>query len=737
MATALNLPTDPNHVIVVDDVQMRIDHISNDNVFFSHLDNPLRTAAFPKGVINRKRALGQIQVLPFGLLPPEQRPFHFEEPKHLFAGLLQKTRDRAEARYAMVCSYLAMKEAGLVTSKDHSIAANMGLIREGAEDYLARELPCPVFAQKLQQWREGTGPKPKTRSRVALPDAVGPRTLRGWVADYRIGGKRGLIDNSYKQGNRTRCFTYDEVELMMAIIKKEYLTRQRKTIRAVVTDVAIAFDDANKSRRKEKKHPMRTPGRDAVRRAIRSLSRFRVLVARFGESHALARMRLSKVTLPDLRPLQEVEMDEWEIDLLTLLAASGLLQLFDEDALKQLRLNEKYYRWWLVVAICRRTRVILGMTLTPNPRTSSAIKCLEMVTVDKADLAGSSSALTHWSVFGVPETLFVDNGPAFKSGAFTTACADLGIMKVQTIAGKSSMRPYIESFFAHIAVAVMQRMLGRTFGSPEERGDYPSEKLAVHSLDDLAFALVRWVVDAYHNEPHEGLNGRTPLQQWEADLTDDNYPIHGAPTERTRFLAFGIPMRRTVQKDGITVMNIQYAVKELGEWLHHNGNKAVEVRWHPSDIGKIYALLDGEWYEIPATVEAFHGVDATTWLNTRKSLRAKDPKRKEWEEETVRQAIRAIENLRKNRALAYKLVDHGWDEHRLRSQEQQALGTFAVVPTRARLGGSPDGFGEKILPVAPTRATAATVAMDRAPGAASTAIGTPTKRAIIITKRAD
>ncbi|QCO57856.1 hypothetical protein EOK75_19590 (plasmid) [Pseudorhodobacter turbinis] len=115
-----------------------------------------------------------------------------------------------------------------------------------------------------------------------------------------------------------------------------------------------------------------------------------------------------------------------------------------------------------------------------------------------------------------------DNGPAFKSEAFTNCCLDLRVATLRTHAGVPGMRGTGERIFGTLSTDLMPRLVGRTFSNSIERGDYKSEKRACLNAEDVAFVLVRWVVDIYHNSPHEGLGGRTPLEQWDADMEDGN-----------------------------------------------------------------------------------------------------------------------------------------------------------------------------------------------------------------------
>jgi putative transposase len=98
----------------------------------------------------------------------------------------------------------------------------------------------------------------------------------------------------------------------------------------------------------------------------------------------------------------------------------------------------------------------------------------------------------------------------------------LGIPVERAIAGAPSMRGSIERMFRTCANGLLPRLNGGTFPNVVERGDHPSGERACLDADDLAFALVRWIVDIYHNTPHLGLRGRTPLRQWQEDHASGN-----------------------------------------------------------------------------------------------------------------------------------------------------------------------------------------------------------------------
>ncbi|WP_299928771.1 Mu transposase C-terminal domain-containing protein [uncultured Pelagimonas sp.] len=691
---------DQDHVYRMFGSDWGLAYTSNGTVTFYAIGNPGQKANYDYETLNRLNASGQIEVQPYAQLPEHLRPVQGNTLDDVFlSGVNPAKRKRAEGRHAMVQAYLALRDQGVLKAVDSQIEAFMPRIREEAEVYLAENLPDPEYDLKVNAWKNGTGRKPRSKGMVTLPDKVSASQLRKWASAFKKGGKKALLDNIDKRGNHNSYFTTDEMALLAKVVNSEYMNRQNKKQSVVLADVKAAFEKENQRREKEGEVKLRVPGRDALRQFIKGLDKFQVLVARRGHEEAMKKMRPTNKGLEVLRPFERVEMDEWKIDLLTILAASGLLAMFSAEEQEKMGFDGSLMRWWLVGAVDCRSSCFVGLILTPNPKASGAIKCLRMVVSDKGQFADKIGALAPWSMFGTPETLYVDNGSAFKSALFTNVCADLGITKVQTIAGQPSMRGKIERTFRTLGTSFLSRLSGRTFGNVVERGTHPSEELACHAVEDLIYALVRWVVDVYHNTPQEALNGRTPLEQWETDLKDENYPLMSAPTQRRKRIAFGLPLERVVQKDGIRILNVRYQSGDLAAWYLKNGNITLNVRWFEENIGTVEVELDGEWQPVPAVSETFEGVDASTWVATRRALRARDQKRVEWEEGVIAQAIADIEALNAMRKTESRIIDHGWDEKRFKAVNKEAMASFDVVPNTEKFAGSADGYGRSVTPV--------------------------------------
>jgi len=103
---------------------------------------------------------------------------------------------------------------------------------------------------------------------------------------------------------------------------------------------------------------------------------------------------------------------------------------------------------------------------------------------------------------GVPYKLVVDNGAAYRSGSLQGICARLQISLLYC-------RPYTPESKGKI------ERWHRTF-----RAQFLSEldPRQIRDLDDLNARLWAWLEQVYHQRPHGGLEGLTPLRRYQQDL---------------------------------------------------------------------------------------------------------------------------------------------------------------------------------------------------------------------------
>ena len=109
---------------------------------------------------------------------------------------------------------------------------------------------------------------------------------------------------------------------------------------------------------------------------------------------------------------------------------------------------------------------------------------------------------------GCPMRLFVDNGANYRSQQLALVCAKLGVALIHARPYQPAGKGKIERWFRTVRAAWLARL----------------DAKATSSLDALNRSLWAWVEGEYHQSPHRGLDGRTPLDQWALAGENVRYP---------------------------------------------------------------------------------------------------------------------------------------------------------------------------------------------------------------------
>ena len=99
---------------------------------------------------------------------------------------------------------------------------------------------------------------------------------------------------------------------------------------------------------------------------------------------------------------------------------------------------------------------------------------------------------------GVPLRLYVDNGSAYRSHHLSLVCARLGITLIHARPYQPQGKGKQERFFRTVRMQLLP-----TLGEAD-----------LGSLDALNRRLWAWVEGEYHQAPHKGLEGLTPMDAW-------------------------------------------------------------------------------------------------------------------------------------------------------------------------------------------------------------------------------
>lgn len=182
---------------------------------------------------------------------------------------------------------------------------------------------------------------------------------------------------------------------------------------------------------------------------------------------------------------------------------------------------------------------------------------------------------------GLPQRLYVDNGSAFRSRYLALVCAKLGITLIHSRPYVPQGRGKIERFFRTVRMQLMPLV------TAEDR----------RSLAALNRRLWAWVEGEYHQAPHRGLDGETPLDRWAHASADVRLP--DAHVDLGALFLF--EEKRKVQKDRtVSLRGVLYEVDAVlvGE--------TVTLRYDPHKIGRpVEVWHQGRKVSVARRVDAY------------------------------------------------------------------------------------------------------------------------------------
>ncbi len=173
----------------------------------------------------------------------------------------------------------------------------------------------------------------------------------------------------------------------------------------------------------------------------------------------------------------------------------------------------------------------------------------------------------------VPERLYTDNGAAFISHPLQWVCAQLGIQLLHSQPGRPEGRGKIERFYRR----VQEQFLVKAWREGM-------------SLAELNQTFWEWVELEYHRQPHQGLEGKTPLEQW-TTLSGQLSRLRRVEPQQLEPL-FYHRTQRLVSKDRTFRLQgkiYQAPVELIGEKIEvfydPENRRQVEVRWQQKSYG--------------------------------------------------------------------------------------------------------------------------------------------------------
>ena len=265
------------------------------------------------------------------------------------------------------------------------------------------------------------------------------------------------------------------------------------------------------------------------------------------------------------------------------------------------------------------SRMVLGINIgLHGPDHESVSQALAHACYDKTSYLEKLGIAGEWLCLGLPDVLHMDNAKEFKSEALLHGCGEYGI--------ETHYRPVATPHFGgHVESLVktlnenLRNIPGATFANIEERGDYPSEKLACFTLPLIEKHIVNFIVNYYHKKEHSKL-GISPLHKYQHAVSQGFTP-RMSPKPKGMFIAdFSETHMRSIRDLGIEFECKEYWSPFLSSLYNQN---VAEARVVPiATTVKFIDILgpDGKLHRVPAKDMSLPDVTRREWKRYRKII---------------------------------------------------------------------------------------------------------------------
>jgi putative transposase len=459
---------------------------------------------------------------------------------------------------------------------------------------------------RLAALRDLLNLKPYRRGVAKVEEAArkigrSPATVYRILADYDESQSLRVLLRLPRSDKGAKKLEPKVDRLIRAVIRKEYLTEQRKMIATVVEAVIERC----------KKKGWRPPSKTTITRRISELQPREVAQARLGRKAARGHYEMARGKHPDvLYPLDLWQMDHTPSDYC----------IVDEVFRKPIDGAQT-----LTVALDINTRCVMGFTLfleAPSVRVAGA--CMAHAILPKERFLQEMEVDAVWPCRGRPTVLYTDNASEFEGRYFLMALEFNGIEPRKRPKGAPNYAGHIESLFRTFLKKVHE-LEGSRFSSLAKRLDYDSTGRAIMTIHEFRQWFTIFITKYYHQKPHSGLDDLPPIKAWERGIIGTGgKPGIGIPDHELDELKLRIDflpgIRRTVQDYGITIERLKYSDTVLNRWVeapdpdNPNQSRLFDIKYDPLDMSEIY-FLDPElekYFVIPVVGELEH---ITFWEN--------------------------------------------------------------------------------------------------------------------------
>lgn len=438
----------------------------------------------------------------------------------------------------------------------------------------------PEAERYARQWSDALSALPMRPSAaqfemVALQMGVSTKTVRRhhnrYLNDPSPQSQLSMLPGSAPGARRLKAA---QEALIDRAVKDGYLKRTKPPMTAVAAHVRELAAQAG----------VKPPSYSTIKRRIKVLDPMRVATKRLGPDRALAVQAPSVRGLTVARPLEMVQIDHAQIDLVVVCPRTRL----------------PIGRPWITVAIDVRTRCVVGYYLSMDPPTQTCVAlCLAHACLPKSDWMRRLGLELDYPIFGKFEAVSWDNAKTFRAAGIQAQCERYGIRVHLRPIAKPHYGAYIERYIGTL-MGKIHLLPGTTFSNPQQRKDYESERHAIMTMAELAKWLATEIVGVYHHSPHRGLENRTPFEAWKDGWMqrDGSVGLPAMIANPRHFLIGLLPRQmRAVTREGIALFGLRYWDPAIAQLI--NDGRRHHVHFHHGDLTKVFLHFQGDYLDVP------------------------------------------------------------------------------------------------------------------------------------------
>lgn len=445
----------------------------------------------------------------------------------------------------------------------------------------------------------------------ALPH---PSTVRRWLKFRGGTGDRPLaaMINMAGRVRRKRSFDPRTEKKLEDVIKRYWLTLEFRETDAV-DEIHKFIDDHNENAAPEDR--LKKPSAETVRQRIHKAETAELYKQKFGDKAFRQKYRTPRDRrLNATAILDTAIVDHTIIDDMLVLSAKHRAPLG---------------RPTLALMVDVASRCILAHFITfDKPSLHTASQLLKRAVRPKTHLRRRFPDQPDGaSVYGLMSTLIYDRALETIGVSHRDALADLGVEVIYVGAGEPQAKGIVERLFRTLNESLFHRLPGSVplpASLMREMGYDPAET-AVLTIEELE-VLLEEAINVYHYQIHSTL-GISPIQVWTEQAARRGIRTLADPSVLDKMA--GIVFRRTLDRTGIRLFNLQYCCEKNVPILldaiaasqrtmrgKRKGSVTsdVKIKVNPEDIGviQVFNSHDKQYYELKCT-EPDYAAGTSLW----------------------------------------------------------------------------------------------------------------------------